>query len=179
MSLYGDTVQTEYGRREVKKMLVPAILYKDEIHKEFAKYNYTDDMIYYTGYLGNSLANIADSDDGNSYQYAIVDDNRVIGYFTYCVDWYVSCARCFGLFSFDRNNRIIGLDVHRELKKLINDYHIHRIEWRMVEGNPAEKHYNRFCKKHNGKKLVLTDAIKDRFGKYHDDVIYEIIFEER
>ena len=159
-------------------MLVPAILYKDEICKRFKKYSYSEDMINYTGYLGYSTPIIAEENDGSLYQYAIVDNDRLIGFFTYQINWYASCAHCFGLFSFDRNNSIIGRDVYRELQKIINNYHIHRIEWRMVGGNPVEKHYDRFCKKYNGKKFVLTDAIKDRCGKYHNDVIYEIIFEQ-
>ena len=40
-----------------------------------------------------------------------------------------------------------------------------------------EKHYDKFCKKHNEKKFVLTDVFKDRYGNYHNDVIYEIIFD--
>ena len=47
----------------------------------------------------------------------------------------------------------------------------------MVGGNPVEKHYDKFCKKYNGKKFILTDAVKDKYGKYHNDVIYEIIFD--
>lgn len=159
-------------------MIVPAILYKNEIWQKFLEYNYTEDMIYYTGYLGNSLPVIDEKSDGSCYQYAIVDNGILIGYFTYSIDWYSSCAHCFGLFSFDRNNRIIGLDVYREIKKIINEYHIHRIEWRMIGGNSVEKHYDRFCQNHHGNKFVLTDAIKDRYGKYHDDIIYEIIFNE-
>lgn len=54
----------------------------------------------------------------------------------------------------------------------------HRIEWRMVGGNPVEKHYDKFCQKYRGKKYVLTDVLKDRCGKYHNDVIYEIIFKQ-
>ena len=158
-------------------MLVPAILYKDEIHHRIAEYAYSEDMIYYTGYLGFSLPTFDDNSDGGCYQYAIVDNGKLIGYFTYSIDWYSSCARCFGLFSFDRNNRTIGLDVYRELKKIINDYHIHRIEWRMIGENPVEKHYDKFCQKYHGNKFILTDAIKDRCGKYHDDIIYEIIFD--
>ena len=160
-------------------MLVPAILYKDEIRKSFLKYIYSDDMIKYTGYLGYSTPEIAEENDGSLYQYAIVDNDRLIGYFTYQIDWYTSCAHCFGLFSFDKGNRIIGLDVYGALQKIINGYHIHRIEWRMVGGNPVEKHYDKFCKRYNGRKFVLTDAIKDRNGEYHDDVIYEIIFEQK
>ena len=156
-------------------MLVPAILYKDEIHKKFMEYGYTEDMTYYTGWLGCYPPNINTENDGNGYDYAIIDNNKLIGYFSYRVDWYVSCAHQFGLFSFDRGNGIIGLDVYRELKKLINDYHLHRIEWRMIGGNPVERHYDKFCNKYNGKKHILTDAVRDRQRKYHDDVIYEII----
>ena len=160
-------------------MLVPAIIYKDEICKAVMKYKYTDDMIYYTGCLGDSTLMIDNEDDGSLYQYAILDNDRLIGYFTYAINWYSSCARNFGLFSFDRNNRIVGIDIYRELKKIINEYHIHRIEWRMVGGNPVERHYDRFCQKYNGKKFILTDAIKDRHGTFHDDIIYEIVFKER
>lgn len=160
-------------------MLVPIMLYKDEIHKKLSRHIYSDDMLYYTGWLGSSLPTIDSESDGSRYQYAIVDGDKLIGYFTYSVDWYTSCASQFGLFSFDRGNRKIGLDVYRELKKLINDYHIHRIEWRMIGGNPVEKHYDRFCTKYHGKKFVLTDVIKDRYGNYHDDVIYEIILKGR
>lgn len=156
-------------------MLVPAILFKNEIRQKFMEYNYSEDMIYYTGYLGNALPQINETNDGDCYQYAIVDEDILIGYFTYMINWYSSCAHSFGLFSFDRNNKIIGIDVFRELKKIIHAYRIHRIEWRMIGGNPVEKHYDRFCKSYNGKKFVLTDAIKDRYGKYHDDIIYEII----
>ena len=157
-------------------MLKPAILYKNEILTKIQKYNYTEDMIYYSGYLGNVLPSIEENNNGNLYQYAIVDNNRLIGYFAYTVNWYSSCIYNFGLFSFDRNNITIGLDIYRELKKLINDYHIHRIEWRMISGNPVEKHYDKFCKRYHGKKYVLTDVFKDRCGKYHNEVIYEIIF---
>ena len=46
-----------------------------------------------------------------------------------------------------------------------------------VGGNPVEKHYDKFCQKYHGRKIVLTDAFKDRCGKYRNDVIYEIILE--
>lgn len=159
-------------------MLAPAILYKDEIIKKLLEYNYSDDMFFYNGWLGNSLPSIEADSDGELFQYAIVDNEKLIGYLTYRVNWYSSCANCFGLFSFDRKSSTIGLDVYREIKKLINQYHIHRLEWRMVGGNPVEKHYDNFCRKYNGKKFVLTDVIKDKYGKYHNDVIYEIIFEK-
>lgn len=157
-------------------MLKPATLYKNEIQKKMAEYSYSDDMMYYTGWIGFSLPDISENSNGSTYQYAIVDNDKLIGYFTYQIDWYVSSVDGFGLFSFDRNNRIIGIDVYREIKKIINEYKIHRMSWRMIGGNPVEKHYDKFCKRYGGKKFVLTDAIKDRYGKYHNDTLYEIIF---
>lgn len=161
-------------------MLIPAILRKEEILTKMQEYNYTEDMMYYSGYLGNSLPSIEENNNGNLYQYAVLTHlGKLIGYFTYYIDWYSSCVYNFGLFSFDRNNSIIGIDIYKELKKIINDYHIHRLEWRMIGGNPVEKHYDKFCKRYNGKKYVLTDVFKDRCGKYHNDVIYEIVFNRR
>lgn len=158
-------------------MLKPAILYKEEIQSKMLEYNYTEDMMYYSGYLGNALPSIEADTNGKLYQYAIVTrEGRLIGYFTYQIDWYSSCVYGFGLFSFDRNNITIGLDIYRELKKIIKDYHIHRLEWRMIGGNPVEKHYDKFCQKYHGEKLILKDVLKDRYGTYHNDVIYEIIF---
>lgn len=120
-------------------MLVPAALYKEEIHRNFFKYMYEDEMMLYTGYNGMEVPVITDNNDGQ-YQYAIIDnDNHLIGYLTYRVDLYNSCASCFGLYSFDKNNSIIGIDVYKELRKLINTYKLHRIEWRMIGGNPVER----------------------------------------
>ena len=158
-------------------MLVPAILYKDELARAFHTYDYSDDMMYYTGWLGNYEANFSESENDCYYKYAIVDNDKLIGYFGYYVNWYNSCVSGIGLFSFDRGNPVVGLNVMDELHKLINDYHIHRIEWRMTGGNPVEKHYDKFCEKFHGKKFVFTDCFKDRTGKYHDDVMYEIVFD--
>lgn len=160
-------------------MLKPALLYKEEIQREISNYIYNEDMFLYTGALGYRTPDFENNDDGSLYQYAILDKGKVIGYFTYHIDWYTSCANNLGLFSFDRRNIVIGSDVCREMRKLINEYKIHRIEWRMVSGNPVEKHYDKFCKRYNGSKHILKDALRDKQGNYHDDVIYEIILEGR
>ena len=65
-------------------MLVPAVLYKDEIKRKILEYKYTNDMMYYSGWLGDSIPNIDDdSEDNCTVQYAIVDGDNLIGYFTY------------------------------------------------------------------------------------------------
>ena len=155
-------------------MLLPAALYKNEILTRMQEYYYTDDMMYYTGYLGHSLPSIEENSNGNTYHYAIVtNEGKLIGYFAYTVDWYSSSAYNFGLFSFDRGNILVGRDVFNKLEELVNI--LHRVEWRAVGGNPACRGYDNFIKKHNGKKHILKDSIRDQKGKYHDDIIYEIV----
>lgn len=161
-------------------MLIPAIVKKEEILNAFKTHYYTTDMMYETGGLYNWLPEIADNPDIGVFQYAVVSekDNKLIGYIAYTVDWYSSTASRFGIFSFDRGNITMGKDLFNELEKLIHEYKLHRIEWRMVGGNPVERSYDKFCQKYNGKKHILTDAFKDKFGKYHDDIIYEIIIDK-
>lgn len=155
-------------------MLVPAILYREQIKKEFQKCYYTQDMMYETG----SHLGIPQFQDSNytcsQFQYAIIDKNeKLIGYLGYSVDWYASKAYNFGLFSFDRGNILVGRDVFDKLEELIKT--LHRVEWRAVGGNPACRGYDSFIERHNGTKHVLKDSIKDKNGEYHDDFIYEIV----
>jgi hypothetical protein len=60
-----------------------------------------------------------------------------------------------------------------KLEELVST--LHRVEWRAVGGNPACRGYDNFIKKHNGKKYILKDSIRDKDGNYHDDIIYEIV----
>ncbi len=154
-------------------MLVPAILYKEEIEKAFAKELYTENYFYYCGYAhSNSLTEIVAED--NSYQYAIVNmDNQLIGYLAYRISINSDTVYNFGLYSFDKGNFIIGKDLFEKMEELVRIFH--RVEWRMIGGNPVQKHYDKFCKKHNGNIVILHDVCKDNNGNYHDEYIYEII----
>ena len=154
-------------------MLVPATLYKEEIIKNFKRYFYTAEMLYETGCMHNWFPNIAECPDETTFQYAIVHNDILIGYLGYTVDWYVSKAYNFGLFSFDRGNPLVGKDVFDKLEELVSKFH--RVEWRMVGGNPTERSYDKFLKRHNGNKHILKDAIRDKDGNYRDDIIYEIV----
>ena len=152
-------------------MLEPAMLHKEAILNGLKKHIYEDEMSYYSGWNGYTLPEIPNEFDGCDYRFAILDGDKVIGYFCYTYDMHSKCLRNFGLYSFDRGNPIIGKDILYEIKRIIKEYQPHRMEWRMVGGNPVEKHYDKFCKRYNGKKFVLTDVFKDRYGNYHNDVI--------
>ena len=158
-------------------MLVPAVLYKEEIKKKIQSYFYTKDMMYETGCLDNYIPNIVDCPGANCVQLAVINNNnKLLGFIVYNVDYYASRASRFGIFSFDRGNPLFGKEIFNELEKLVKRFH--RVEWRMVGGNPAERSYDKFCFKHGGNKHVLKDATKDRDGNYIDDIIYEIISDD-
>lgn len=99
-------------------MLVPAILYKEQIQKEFQKYYYTTDMMYETGCLDNWSPNIEENPDEQTYQYAIIgNDNKLIGFLAFRIDWYCSRVYNFGLFSFDRGNALIGREANQSTQR--------------------------------------------------------------
>ncbi len=159
-------------------MLVPAIIYKDEIEKRSKYLCYSDEAFYYGDGLGQNYIHVQDNDDyGELFQYAIVNNDELVGYFRYRIHWYNSCAHCFGLVNLSgKPNSVIGFDLNKEMNKIINQYKVHRIEFRMISGNPVEKHYRKFVNKYHGRIVTLKDAIKDRRGIYHDDLTFEIIF---
>jgi hypothetical protein len=157
-------------------MLVPAILYKEELETAFAKELYSERYFYYSGYAySNELPEIGAED--NVYQYAMIDSQeRLVGYLAYRISDAGDCAYNFGLFSFVPSCPIVGKDLFSKMEELVAKFH--RVEWRMIGGNPVQKHYDRFCFKHQGNRVVLHDACKDTDGNYHDEYIYEIVKKE-
>lgn len=158
------------------EILVPAIVYKDEIEEAFAKELYSDKYFYYMGW-GNCGTIPEIKVEDCYYYYAIINKKeKLIGFLSYYIDTSSDCISNFGLYSFDKGNPIIGKDLFEKLNELIK-YH-HRIEWRMISGNPVKKHYDKFCKQYDGNIVHLHDVTKDVNGNYHDEYIYEIINKE-
>lgn len=160
-------------------MLEPAILHKEELDELFKKEIYTEDFFFYSGYGGcHELPVIQPAD--HQKQYAICETKgnkkKVIGYVAYRVNPTTRDCYNFGLYSFDKNNILIGIDIKNLMTDLIQKYH--RIEWRCVSGNPVQKYYDIFCDRIGGRRLCLHDVIKDEEGNYHDEYIYEVINEK-
>ena len=175
-------------------MLKPAYMYKTEIEKEFAKVMYDDDYFLYMGYPhGHELPKIEPRD--NVYQWAIIGKEKqtndmwdvlsevveiprkpkekVIGYFAYQIQPETDTVLNFGLYSFDRGNVQIGYDIYNKMKELVSKYR--RIEWRVIDGNPVVRHYDKFCKKNNGNRVTFHKVIQDTNGIYRDEHVYEIV----
>ena len=155
-------------------MLEPAILYKDELEKKFAAEIYTERYFYYTGYPYEfDLPVIKTKDSYSYYQWAICEDNFLVGYLAYHVDPSTDNVDRFGLYSFDEGNQTVIRDTFEKLEELVKTHH--RVEWRVIEGNHAKRGYDAFCDKHNGNCVCLHDVTKDLQGNYRNEYIYEIL----
>lgn len=157
-----------------ENMIIPAITVKEELEKLFTKQYYSEDMFYYVGGVDSFPLQVADSTENGRYEWAIIDKDKVIGYVAYHIDWYSQGAYNFSLISFDKNNPKVGIGLKEVIKKLIG-YNLHRVEWKMICGNPVERHYDFWCRQFNGNKIHLRDVTKDPQGNYRDSIIYEII----
>lgn len=158
-------------------MLKPAILYKEILERKFAEQLYSDDYFYYNGYAAGTTMPVEIKSQENLYQYAIVNkDNEVVGFLSYRLLPDLNEATCFGLYSFEKGNAIIGRDLFRKMEELISLSH--RVSWKVVGGNPVKRHYDKFCLKYNGNICHEHDVTKDKYGNYHDMFTYEIINKE-
>lgn len=166
-------------------MIVPAILYKEELIREFDKLRYTEKAMLFNGCIQDDSLQISDEPSENRFQYAIVDHNeQLVGYISYWREWYDDSATNFGLISFmdrieGRSTAPIMASAIREIIHQLDG--VHRIEWRCIGGNPAARTYARICEKVKGyrfRNLWLFDVFKDRQGNYRDCYIYELIRKE-
>jgi len=173
-------------------MLMPASVYKEEIEKQFKAIQYTDKYLWYTGSIENYDMEVKTED--NKFAFAIVDNwKHLIGYISFRVDWYCSMAYNFGLICFhpdyydvigDVKAKQVMASAIREVMRMVESFNLHRIDFRCVSGNPAERNYWRLSRKirERGKyafnSIVFTDNIRDKQGKYHDTTVYELIRRE-
>lgn len=167
-------------------MIVPAITYKEEIEQQFKKIQYTDKYLWYTGSIDNY--DIEVKTEADKFAFAIVCQEHLIGYISFRVDWYCSMAYNFGLIRFsDAFVEIDGVatrtmaDAIREVIRMLRSFKLHRIDFRCIDGNPAEKKYYKIIyssvidQEYYTRVVRMVDNIKDVYGEYHDTLIYELI----
>ena len=165
-------------------MLIPALCKKSELKAAYDRMRYSNEVMYYNGCIEDGMFHVAGENDDWSeglFEYAICDEEEnIIGYLSYRIDYYASGVFNFGLINFTGkpSQHITGAILHT--MKYLELQNMHRIEFRCVSGNPAAKLYDRIVKRLKEnllcsvRKTVLVDTFKDRTGKYHDSYIYEI-----
>lgn len=151
-------------------MLVDARICAKELIDLFKAHADDDDMYYFTADRNEKEFNYigAGANLCRNRQYAIYDGDRIIGYFSYCYsnvenelfNFGVGLKLFdFGLYSFDKNNPIIGLDIYKEMQRLCKEYGCCYVSFYMIKGNPVEKHYDKIIKHFHGQKRVYENSV--------------------
>lgn len=160
-------------------MLVPAILYKNDIEEKLRMRYYTDEYFYYVGGIGADVPEIVPIDsEGTEYQYACLVDDRIEGYFSFKINWNSRMMYYLSIYGFGSKRYTFIKEVLSMILMVIHEWKVHRVEWCCVEGNKSKPMYDRFIKKIGGMPNILykRDVLKDRTGKYHGIYIYEVIY---
>lgn len=160
-------------------MLRPAQLYAEELQRKNTEAWYKPENIYWNGGTGDSNIDLPDNND-YSHCFVSVDNNdNVIGYIAYNVDWSSMSADRFGMISYDKGNLEFVKDLYRAICNLFEIYHMNRVSWRCYADNPAIRGYRNFIKKHGGRECGYYRQIaRLQDGKLHDSVQFEIMADE-
>ena len=160
-------------------MLVPAVVYKDQIEKLSDELRYSEQMMFYNGCNEHGRMQISIDPTEGRYQWAIVDkDKQLVGYLGYMVDYFSAGVYGFGLMNFTENKtQEMASGVLQAIRHILS-MHPHRVEWRCVGDNPAFPKYRKICesiKTYQFHYSCMHDVFKDAYGKYHDCGIFELI----
>ena len=160
-------------------MLEPAILYKDRLKEKFAKEitkpknKYANFGDYYSYELE------IDTNEWDRLQRVSVNSKGdIVGYLKAEIDRNSLNISGMHIINFDQKNIIFSKDLKRFFD-LIFERGINKINFGVIVGNPAEKMYDKFISKYNGRIVgIKTKEIKLIDGELYDLKLYEIMRED-
>lgn len=159
-------------------MLKPAQLYKEQLSTVSVNTWYDLSYIYYYGGSGSSIIKVSD-DNYNTHSFVSIDNNNIIGYMCYTIDWVAMSVDNFGIISFQKGNLEFIKDVYQAIHNIFKVYHMNRISWFCYADNPAIIGYRNFIRKHGGCQCGYErERVKLLDGKLHDTVMFEIMASE-
>ena len=156
-------------------MLDLALNYQEKLTKKLRE-TWMDDR-YKWYHAGNFYEDVdIKHDTWNCHQYVSVKNGEVIGLIEYNLDRPSDYAYNLAIINFeDRQSFEFSRDLGKALDMIFSRYHIRRLEWFVIVGNPIEESYDRICRKYGGR-IVGTYRNRTRLtdGRYYDEKLYEI-----
>lgn len=167
-------------------MLIPACTVAVEIQNKFRLIFYRETMFWANGIFSEvpiiqETSKVDDNGDQILYQYACVskDIKKFYGFFQFKLNRVTrSIEEVFIIRFTDEGRTIFNRDVLDYINYIIKEWNINRIEFHAIGGNPVIKVYRKFIKRFNGQEFVLHDVVKDKYDKYHDEHIFEILLKK-
>lgn len=154
-------------------MIMPAQLYKEELNLLYLNTWYDEKYKYYRYWIGTEELNIP-NDNYNSHHFAIIENDEIIGYIKYNVNYITKCVNGFGIISF-KPNKTFGKDLLQIIDDIFNKYNMNKIEFHCANGNPIKKHYYKFIEKFGGRVVgVLKESVTLEDNTIDDEIIFEL-----
>lgn len=158
-------------------MIEPAIKYKNELSQAFAEtYGQEKYKYYYNSYFEEETIS---TDDWQRRQFAVTYNNKVIGYIAYSIEREARIAHHFKAINFTDNILVFAKAMKEVIHDIFTKYRFIKLNWAVTCGNPAEKGYDRLCKKYGGR-IVGTYRFDTMGwdGVIRDTKIYELMRSE-
>ena len=160
-------------------MLEPARLHWEQIRNGFILRQYDDDYFFCTHSVHERRIPDPNEDRGE-FRFAIIDKDpndgeaKVVGYFRYYLCILEDAVYGIQALSFvpKEKHPCIGLDVYREVTKLIHTHN--KVNFSCLDTAPAVHLYDRLCEKYKGRKIVYHEDVMDNHRVFHDKYEYEI-----
>lgn len=154
-------------------MIKPAQLYQEELKKLYYNTFYDEKYMYYQNWIGTQELEIH-NENYNFHEFAILENNEVIGYIKYRINWIPNSIDSFSIISF-KKSFCFGLDLLKIIDDIFIKYKINKIEFRAIADNPVIKHYYNFIKIFNGREVgTLFETVKLSDGELHNEVLFEL-----
>ena len=120
-----------------------------------------------------------ETDTWNKLQYVSIDPKtgEVIGYISASIDRICHYAHSLVAINYTKKpNIIFSKDFVTFIKQLFEVYKFNKVQWSVLINNPAEKMYDRFIEKHNGRIVGIYKEETYTFDhELCDKKLYEIL----
>ncbi len=158
-----------------------AFKYKDQLNTLYKTNVVGNDFYKYwlnTNYWRFEPNFCNESDEWNTIERVSIFDGKIYGYFRANIDRNNNSVKTLSILYFYPKTFSIGFlkDLENLIKLIFTEYKFNKINFSVVVGNPAERLYDFFVKKYNGKIVgVYKDDAVLIDGNYYDCKIYEIL----
>ena len=120
-------------------MIKPAQLYTEELKRLYCETWYDPKYIYYHSDIGTQELQFSDN-NYERHSFAILENNEVVGYISYRLNWAAKVTYNFGIISF-KQSLVFGKDLMKIIDDIFMKYKMNKMEFCAFSDNPVIKHY--------------------------------------
>lgn len=161
-------------------MLDIALKYQEELRRKFYDIWYDPEYQYYFGTQCRKPLEFSSSYTADKDLVSVDSTGSIVGYISYGINVETKVAYQFGCINFTKSNyQLFASDIMQAIDDIFCKFGCNVMEFNVIIGNKAEKHYDRLVKRLNGTILCQRhNRAVDLSGNLHDDKLYEITKEQ-